>query len=300
MASSARAPGSRARAHELAARYREVRRATNALAAPVSEADACIQSMPDVSPTKWHLAHTTWFFETFVLERAERAFAPFDPAFRVLFNSYYNSIGEQYPRPQRGLVSRPGLAETLDYRANVDARIARVLEAAGGGGADAALCDVVELGLHHEQQHQELILTDLLHALAQNPLHPAYAKPPARAERAAAAALGWCDVGEGLFEIGDDGAGFAFDNERPRHRVFVEAFARATRTVTNAEWAAFIDDGGYRTPTLWLSDGWARGCAEGWEAPAYWQREAPDAPWMRFTLGGLVPVRGDEPVCHVS
>ncbi|MCA9512774.1 MAG: ergothioneine biosynthesis protein EgtB, partial [Myxococcales bacterium] len=293
---SARADGAApARVRALRERFARVRAATVALARPLSEADASVQSMPDASPTKWHLAHTTWFFETFALERFEPAFAPHDPAYRVLFNSYYNSIGEQHPRPLRGLVTRPGLAEVLAYRAAVDARVERLLDA-----PPDALCDLVELGLEHEQQHQELVLTDLQHALAQNPLLPAYAPRPQRPAERVATPLAWAAFDEALCEIGDAGAGFAFDNERPRHRVFVEAFEIASRAVTNGEWIAFVEDGGYATPSLWLSDGWTRRCAEGWEAPLYWQRAEAGAPWERFTLGGLVPAHADEPVCHVS
>jgi ergothioneine biosynthesis protein EgtB len=277
---------------DLAEAYRDVRAATEALCAPLSPEDCAVQSMPDASPVKWHLAHTAWFFETLVLEGVP-GYAVFDPAFRALFNSYYQSLGEPHPRPERGLLSRPSLDRVLDYRRHVDAGILRLLDR----GAPASALDVVELGLHHEQQHQELVLTDLKHALSRNPLRPAYrARAPEPAGRAQP--LRWIRGEAGLREIGHAGPGFAFDNERPRHRVFVEAFEVASRPVTNSEYLDFVRDGGYSRAELWLSDGFAARAGRGWSAPLYWEER--DGARLAFTLAGMAPLRPDEPVCHVS
>ncbi len=289
----------------LARRYARVRAHTDALAAPLSEADCQVQSMPDASPVKWHLAHVTWFFETFVLEPHEPGFRPFHPAFRVLFNSYYNAVGDKHPRPQRGLVTRPGLAEVRRYRQAVDERIAALL---ARGARDAALGGVLapllELGLQHEQQHQELLLTDLTHLLSLNPLQPAYDDGPGPAPMPAQAA-GWIAHDGGLVEIGHDAGagGFAFDNEGPRHRVFLRPFEIATRPVSNAEWAAFIADGGYRQPRWWLSAGWDWVQAQHIDSPLYWRREhAGDGldAHSGFGLHGRRALDPHAPVCHVS
>jgi ergothioneine biosynthesis protein EgtB len=278
----------------LAERYREVRSLTEWLVEPLSPEDTTVQSMPDASPAKWHLAHTSWFFETFVLERALADFEPFDARFRVLFNSYYNSVGEQHPRPERGLVSRPSLAEVRAYRGHVDRRVTGLL---GGKGVDDATAAVIELGLHHEQQHQELVLTDLKHMLAQNPLRPTYRDCPL--PRAAdPGPVRWCAHPGGIASIGFDGGGFSFDNERPRHRVFLEPFQMAGRAVTAGEYLRFVEDGGYRRPELWLSDGWAAVQGNGWTAPQYWDL-GPEG-WSEFTLAGTQPLRLDAPVSHVS
>jgi len=280
----------------LAERFRSVRGASERLAAPLSAEDCSAQSMPDASPVKWHLAHTAWFFETFVLAVARPELAPFDPAFRVLFNSYYNAVGAQHPRPRRGLLTRPSLARVLAYRAHVDRHVSAWL---AGGPADAGLLARLELGLQHEQQHQELILTDVKHLLAQSPLRPAYrADLPAPAARGGAAPLAWHGFEAGERSIGAPGDGFRFDNEEPRHRELVPAFALASRPVTNAEFAAFVAAGGYRQPEWWLSDGWAALRAEGWQAPAYWERG--EGGWSAFTLGGMRPLEPDSAVCHVS
>jgi ergothioneine biosynthesis protein EgtB len=279
---------------DFAARYRAVRAATEALAAPLSPEDSTAQSMPDASPVKWHLAHTSWFFETFVLEGAAPGYRPLDPAYRVLFNSYYHSVGAQHFRPERGLITRPGLAEVYAYRRHVDAHLLALLER--GRLAPAQLA-VLELGLQHEQQHQELILTDLKHLLSRNPTLPAY-RPRAPEPARAAPPLVWLEQPAGLREIGHAGPGFAFDNEGPRHRVFVHAFALASRAVTNGEYLAFMADRGYERPELWLSDGWAAVQREGWRAPLYWTER--DGIWHRFTLAGLLPVAESEPVTHVS
>ena len=261
--------------------YRQVRQRSLMLAEPLSDEDCGAQSMPDASPVKWHLAHTTWFFETFVLERFEDGFAPFHPAFRVLFNSYYNGVGERHPRARRGLLTRPALVEVRAYRANVDARMARLLDAHPHNGALAAL---VELGLQHEQQHQELILTDVLHLLAQSELLPAYlATPPSAAP--APGQLAWLAFDGGLVDIGHQGDGFCFDNELPRHRQYVAPFQLASRLVTNGEYLAFIEAGGYRDPALWLSEGWDKVCADRLAHPLYWRRDAAGQ-WHQFTLHG--------------
>ncbi len=269
-----------------AARYAAVRARTEALAAPLTVEDCALQSMPDASPVKWHLGHTTWFFETFVLERALRGFAPFRPEFRTLFNSYYVGVGPRHPRPERGLLSRPSLDEVLAYRASVDQRMQRVFD-------DARVARLIELGLHHEQQHQELILTDVKHLLSRNPLHPAYA---GRKETAAgkAATMRFAAYPEGVRQIGHDGDGFCFDNETPRHRVYLRGYAIADRLVTNREYQAFIADRGYERPELWLSEGWDVRRAQGWCAPLYWSDAG------QFTLQGLRPIEPDEPVTHVS
>jgi ergothioneine biosynthesis protein EgtB len=278
---------------ELAGRYPSIRRASRDLAAGLSAEDCALQSMPDASPVKWHLAHTTWFFETFVLERHEPAYRPFHPAFRLLYNSYYNAIGEQYPRAQRGLMSRPPLEHVLRYREHVDQRMRELL--AGRTLADDAL-SLVELGLHHEQQHQELILTDVKHLLSLNPLEPAClpgAPAPARETP-----LAWRAHPGGEADIGHDGTGFAFDNEMPRHRQCLAPFELASRPASNAEFLAFVEDGGYRNPAHWLSDGWAAVSAQRWEAPLYWRKR--EGTWQAFTLHGLQPLDPHAAAAHLS
>ena len=274
------------------ARYRAVRMCTVELCAPLSAEDQQIQPMPDASPAKWHLAHTTWFFEAFVLGGAP---APFDPAFEYLFNSYYEAVGPRVSRARRGLLSRPPLAEVMDYRRAIDQRMARWLEP---GRLPPARVHLVELGLAHEQQHQELILTDVKHALHQNPLGPSYGEPRAGGS-SQGSPLAWQRHDERIAWIGDDGAGFAFDNERPRHKVYLEPYRLADRLVTNGEWLAFIEDGGYRRADLWLSDGWAAVNEQGWDAPLYWRRED-DGAWTVMTLSGRRPVDPHAPVGHVS
>ncbi len=279
-----------------AGRYQAIRAATEALCAPLSPEDATVQSMDDASPAKWHLAHTTWFFETFILEREVATYEPFHPAFRVLFNSYYETVGRQHPRPRRGLVSRPGLEEIRAYRRHVDARLLEWLD--GRGKLDGPAGEVLELGLQHEQQHQELILTDIKHMLSCNPqLHPAYHRPPA-ATAADPGPLRWHLEEGGARRLGHDGEVFSFDNERPRHEVLVGAFQLASRPITCGEYLEFMADGGYRRPELWLADGWAEARKHEWEAPLYWEKG--EHGWSLFTLGGLRPVRVAEPVTHVS
>lgn len=272
-------------------RFMAVRTHTERLAAPLSAEDQTVQSMPDASPTKWHLAHTTWFFETFVLKPRDRHYRVFDAAYEYLFNSYYEAVGPRHPRPQRGMITRPGVAEVLAYRRHVTDAMARVL-AAGDNVVDS----LVELGLHHEQQHQELILMDAKHLLSLNPLKPAYRA--AAPVHGAAEPLAWRDFEGGLVEIGHDGSDFAFDNEGPRHRVWLEPFAMASRPTTCGEYLAFVEDGGYRRPEFWLSAGWDCVKQRGWRAPLYWEKDGAD--WQVFTLSGLRSLDPAQPVCHVS
>ena len=283
---------------ELARRYQGVRAQTCSLVAGLGAEDCQLQSMPDASPTKWHLAHVTWFFETFVLERFEAGFRAFDPAFRVLFNSYYTALGARHPRAQRGLIGRPTLAQVMDYRASVDDRLLALLQRA----PEPELALLIELGLQHEQQHQELILTDIKHALSCNPTSPAYRAGWPLAT-VAPVPLHWVDFEGGLVQVGHPGAGagFAFDNESPRHRVYLEPYRLASRLSTHDEWAAFIADGGYDDPRLWLSAGWDWVQANRIAAPLYWQRSSDRSQdWHTFTLHGLVPVDPHTPVVHVS
>jgi ergothioneine biosynthesis protein EgtB len=306
-------PGDRAALRE---RFAAIRRDSEALAADLSPEDQAIQSMPDVSPTKWHLAHTGWFFETFLLKPFDPAHRDFDPAFAYLFNSYYEAAGPRHPRPQRGLLSRPSVERVAAYRDDVTAAMLRLIEEAGDAAWREA-APLVELGLHHEQQHQELILMDIKHVFSTNPLLPAYRPPrpqvfasrplpdpPPQAEeggrRAGGGRVGaeWLDFAGGLVEIGYAGTGFAFDNEGPRHKVWLEPFRLATHPVSCGDFLDFMADGGYRRPELWLSDGWAAVNAQGWQAPLYWR--SLDGEWRLFTLSGEKPVEPAEPVCHVS
>jgi len=256
-----------------------------------------VQSMPDASPVKWHIAHLTWFFETFVLEAVGGAsYAPFDASFRVLFNSYYVGVGARHPRSERGLISRPSLDEVIAYRHAVDARVASLFDTKP---LDDALLDIVELGLHHEQQHQELLLTDLKHHFWKNPLRPAYRDAVADEAQVAVAPMTFVERPEGIARIGHSAASFAFDNERPEHRVWLAAYAIGSRPVTCGEYLAFMADGGYSRPELWLSEGWDTCMREGWHAPLYWQTDERGA-WQVFTLTGMKPVSLGEPVSHVS
>ena len=269
-----------------------IRSQTAALAAPLSAEDCALQSMPDASPVKWHLAHTSWFFDTFVLA-GQPGYRPFHPAYRVLFNSYYNAVGDKHPRPERGLLSRPGLDDVLAYRAYVDEAMRALLSSPLPPDAAAT----IELGLHHEQQHQELILTDVKHLLSKNPLQPAYQRTwPLTPVRARAPA--WIGYDGGLSEFGHAGDGFAFDNEGPRHRAYVAPFELASHPVTHGDFLAFIDDGGYRRPELWLSLGWDTVQAQRWDAPLYWQHR--EGRWFTFTLHGAIEIDPHAPVTHIS
>ncbi|WP_119419208.1 ergothioneine biosynthesis protein EgtB [Desertibaculum subflavum] len=281
----------------LAERYAAVRNTSMALTVGLAPEDQVIQTMPDVSPTKWHLAHTTWFLETFLLTPFAPGYEVFDPSFGYLFNSYYEAIGERHPRPARGLLSRPTVGEVGRYRAAVDEAMQAWL-----GGVDAprfaAAAPILEIGLHHEQQHQELLLTDIKHVLAQNPVMPAY-RAAAPAKRPQLGLDGWWDHEGGLVEIGHAGAGFAFDNESPRHRQYLPPFRLARRLVTAGQYLDFIRDGGYRRPELWLSDGWAAIKERGWAAPLYWI-ETEGGAYDLLTLNGRRPLDPSEPVVHVS
>ncbi len=282
-------------------RYRAVRQATEALTRALTPEDQLAQSMPDASPTKWHLAHVTWFWETFLLVPNLAGYKPFDPRFHYLFNSYYEALGPRQPRPQRGLLTRPSLNDVIAYRAHVDAAMGRLLAPDDGGGA-GEFSSLLDLGLAHEEQHQELILMDILHLFAQSPLQPAYAPPRHAPSGEVPEALRFVGFEGGLVEIGHDGTGFAFDNEGPRHKVWLEPFELADRLVTNGEWLAFMADGGYRRAELWLSEGWARAREEDWQAPLYW-REGPGdqgGDWCAMTLHGLRPIDPAAPVAHVS
>ncbi|SFP17665.1 ergothioneine biosynthesis protein EgtB [Variovorax sp. 770b2] len=299
-------------------RFRDVRATTLALAAPLSAEDQCIQSMPDASPTKWHLAHTTWFFETVLLQPHAQGYEPFDTRFHYLFNSYYEALGPRHPRPQRGLLTRPSVDEVHAYRRHVDEAVLALLE--GGIQAQdwAAIEPIVTLGLNHEQQHQELLLTDILHALSCNPLLPAYkpASGPALRLAAVPQPVRWLSQPGGIAEVGHAGSGFSFDNETPRHQALLRPYAIADRLVNCGDYAQFIADGGYQRAELWLSDGWAAVQANGWRHPAYWlaaddprlgldpqhphQQPQGGAGWQVFGLHGVRPMEADAPVAQLS
>ena len=284
-------------ARDLSPLFRNVRQASLKLAEPLSDADATVQSMPDASPAKWHLAHTTWFFERMILAENAPGHRDFDEKFNFLFNSYYETIGERQPRPRRGMITRPTLDEVIAYRHHVDAAMTELL----ARDASAEMLDLVELGCHHEQQHQELLLTDILHLFAQNPLRPAYRDPePLIVDAGEDAPLEWIAYEGGIVEIGHDRAtgGFAFDCEGPRHRTLLEPYALADRPVTNGDWIDFIEDGGYRETLLWLSDGWAWVAADRISLPLYWEKR--DGEYWSMTLRGLQPVDRAAPVTHVS
>jgi ergothioneine biosynthesis protein EgtB len=281
---------------ELLSHFLWVRSETERLAAPLSEEDQVVQSMPDASPTKWHRAHVTWFFETLILIPHAGGYQPFRDQFVYLFNSYYDTVGERHPRPERGLLTRPTAAEIADYRRHVDTAMAAFIADADSETWDIA-GPLVVLGLHHEQQHQELILMDILHAFSRNATHPAYQAYRASPAREAPA-LSWFGYTGGVGEIGHGGLEFAFDNEGPRHKVYAAPFQLASRSVTNSEWKAFMADDGYRRPELWLSDGWATVQQTGWDAPLYWQQV--DGTWCAMSLSGLQQINDQAPVCHVS
>ncbi|MFQ5424036.1 MAG: ergothioneine biosynthesis protein EgtB [Phycisphaerae bacterium] len=280
----------------LRVRYEVVRRATEALCEPLTVEDHVVQTLYEVSPTKWHLAHTSWFFETFVLCEHTPDYRPLNSRYRDLFNSYYKAVGPAHSRGRRGVLSRPTLEEVYRYRRHVDAHMMQFLERQGGPLSED-LAALITLGLHHEQQHQELILTDIKHVFACNPLRPAY-RAIAASRADAPPPLAWQAFPAGVQEIGHDGDGFAFDCEAPRHSVYLGAFRLATRPVTNGEFVAFIEDGGYGRPALWLSDGWDAVQSEAWSAPLYWERR--DGRWWTMTLGGMQRLNEAEPVCHVS
>jgi len=299
-------------ASALRGKFREVRAASLALAAPLSAEDQCIQSMPDASPTKWHLAHTTWFFETVLLQPHAAGYRPFDERFHYLFNSYYEALGPRHPRPQRGLLTRPSVDEVQAYRSHVDEAVLALLDSSAGELDWAAIEPIVTLGLHHEQQHQELLLTDILHAFSCNPLLPAYKPAAGPALRLAAVppAMRWLAQPGGMVQMGHEGPqqGFAFDNETPRHAALLRPYAIADRLVSCGDYAQFVADGGYQRPELWLSDGWAAVQAQGWRHPAYWlaaddprlEAQQPQGGWHVFGLHGVRPMEADAPVSQLS
>jgi ergothioneine biosynthesis protein EgtB len=280
-------------ADDLAERFRSARALSEALAAPLSDADASVQSMPDASPAKWHLAHVTWFFETFVLRDHLPGFRPHDERFAYLFNSYYEAEGDRHPRARRGMLTRPTLDEVLAWRADVDAALVDAMPRLA-----PAARELVLLGIHHEQQHQELLLTDILNLFAENPLGPAMWDEPRNAPVPVPDPLRWIEGHTGIVEVGHEGPGFSFDCEGPRHRTLLHPHALADRPVTNSEWRVFIDDGGYARPDLWLSDGWAWVRENGIAAPLYWRRH--EREWLGFALDGLRPLHPAAPVAHVS
>ena len=296
--SAAPPPSTLPQASNLAARFAQLRAQTEALARPLSAEDCQAQSMADASPVKWHLAHVTWFFEVFILERFEPGFQPYNADFRVLFNSYYNGVGDKHPRPQRGLLTRPSLAEVMAWRAAVDLRVAKLL----ASPSSPEMLTLVELGLHHEQQHQELLLTDVKHLLSQNPAQPVYA-PAWPLASVAPSRAAWLGFDGGLQSLGHHGGGFHFDNEGPRHPHFLRPYALLNRLVTHGEWLAFVNGGGYQNPRWWLAAGWDWVQANRITAPLYWRREADRgdaAAWSSFTLHGRVPLDDHTPITHIS
>lgn len=276
----------------LAERFVEIRNTSLRITEKLSPEDQMLQSMPDASPTKWHLSHTTWFFETFILQKFAANYKPFDPRYQYLFNSYYKQLGSHPYRGARGLMSRPSLQQVHAYRDYVERALVTFLENAG-----REALELIELGINHEQQHQELILTDIKHALWSSPLRPETVER--RDLPSAASELTWKEFDAGIYSVGHDGNGFAFDNEGPRHEVLLQAFRIASRPVTNAEYLEFMADRGYARPELWLSDGWDSVCSQHWDAPLYWERNN-DGSYSQFTMNGTKEVNPVEPVCHVS
>src|SRR4051794_3119495 len=290
-------PRAKSRAEALLARYHDVRDFSKLLVRDLEPEDCVVQSIPDVSPTKWHLAHTTWFFETFVLKKFLAGYIPAIPEYAFLFNSYYNAAGSMHRRDLRGLISRPTVAETYRFRESIDECVIKLLET-----VDEPLLEDIEpvmiLGINHEQQHQELLVTDIKHVFAQNPLYPVFEQAKESANEQSASPLHFVDFEETTTLIGHDGKGFTYDNEGPQHRALVGAFTLATRPVTNGEYIAFIEAGGYTRPEFWLSLGWTTVQEQRWEAPLYWTKQ--DGQWWNFTLSGFRPVNESEPVTHVS
>ena len=288
---------SRAHVDALLTRFRRTRKFTNALCSGLEPEDYVVQSMPDVSPTKWHLAHTTWFFETFVLKKFFAGYRTEIPEYAYLFNSYYNAAGDMHRRDLRGLISRPTVQETERYRASIDSHVDELLS-----GGDEKLLDEIEpilvLGIHHEQQHQELLITDIKHVFAQNPLYPVFRKRQRHIAAEKATPLQFFEFEQTITPIGHDGRGFAYDNEGPRHQALVPRFLLASRPVTNGEYIEFVEDGGYRRPEFWLSLGWMTVNEQRWQAPLYWTKH--DGSWSHFTLSGFRPIDESEPVTHVS
>lgn len=295
MPMAASSHGTACRTSDFTAHYRSIRKASKNLCEPLETEDFGVQSMPDASPIKWHLAHTTWFFETFLLTSHQPDYQPFHPQFGFLFNSYYNAVGPRWPRAERGLMVRPTVAEVFRYRAHVDAHMEKLLLNRNLEDHPHLSANLM-LGLHHEQQHQELMITDLKHAWAANPLQPVYR--PAIPKTGKGPPLHWQEYSGGLVRQGHHGPAFAFDNESPTHEVFLQPFCLASRLATNGEYRDFIEDGGYDRPELWLSDGWATRQSRGWTNPLYWNKEPHE--WSITTLAGRRPLDVDEPACHVS
>lgn len=294
IASQSRAAG----AENLASQYQRVRQFTEELCQPLETEDYVIQSMPEASPAKWHLAHTSWFFETFILQEHSAGYRSSVPEYAYLFNSYYNAAGPMHCRDRRGLISRPTVSETENYRRNIDQAMLDLLAKAESDEIlQSTLEPLVLLGLNHEQQHQELLLTDLKHLFAQNPLFPVY-REEEKQEEAGSSSVEWIDFEEGLFWIGHEGERFCYDNELPRHREFLNKFSLASRLVTNGEYREFMADGGYERPEFWLALGWSTNCDEKWRAPFYWENR--DGDWFQYKLTGLKPIDDQEPVCHIS
>jgi ergothioneine biosynthesis protein EgtB len=287
----------RSRAEKLTARFREVREFTAHLCETLEPEDYVVQSMPDVSPTKWHLAHTSWFFETFVLKVWMPRYRTAIPQYAYLFNSYYNAAGDMHRRDLRGLISRPTVEETYRYRESIDEAVLELIETAGEELLEE-MEPVLILGLHHEQQHQELLVTDIKNVFAQNPLYPVYRERDSTPERRSISPAQFVNFEESMAEIGHDGNGFSYDNEGPRHRAYVPAFSLASRPVTNGEYLAFIESGAYARPEFWLSLGWNTVNEQRWTAPLYWIKQ--DGAWWNFTLSGVRPIDESEPVTHVS
>jgi ergothioneine biosynthesis protein EgtB len=281
----------------LAERYSYTRQFTEHLCEPLVVEDFVVQSMPDASPTRWHLAHTTWFFETFVLARAEADYRPANAEFQTLFNSYYNSVGEAFPRARRGLLTRPTVAEVFEYRHTVDERMGRLFDCLQRSDS-SEMARVIELGVNHEQQHQELMLTDIKHMYSCNPLWPAYLPLAAKSATTKTDSHGWSAYDGGVVEIGHAGGAFGFDNEFPRHKTFLQPFEIRNRLINSGEYLEFMNDGGYRRPELWLSLGWSMLHEQQWAAPLYWVER--EGTWHEFSLGGLQRLNADKPVCHVS
>ncbi len=280
----------------LAERLFETRRTSMELAAPLSAEDMTVQAMDDASPTKWHLAHVTWFFETFLLKSYLRGYREFDPTFNYCFNSYYEALGARQPRPNRGLLTRPSTERVIAYRAHVDDALERLL--AQPSGRRDEIDRLIEIGINHEQQHQELMLTDILALFAANPLRPAYRERQQVEARTGTGPAGWVELDVGIRPIGHEGDGYSWDNEGPRHTALIHPFRLADRLVTNGEWLEFMRDGGYRTASLWLADGWMLINREEWQAPRYWEER--DGGWQQMSLSGLQPIEAGAPVCHVS
>lgn len=281
----------------LASSFVSTRQLSMEIIEPLSEEDCQIQSMPDASPSKWHLAHTSWFFETFILKKFVQGYQSFNPHYEELFNSYYNAVGKQFNRPQRGMLSRPSLSEIVQYRQHVEAAIQKFVPS---DGCTIAALELLEIGIQHEKQHQELMLTDIQHGLFQNSILPAYASD-IQAQESNAAPMSWIEFEGGLKEIGAGTEGYAFDNERPQHSYYLKPFKLASRTVTNTEYLDFIQSGGYRESQHWLADGWAWVQESNVDSPLYWRCSGENKDqWYQFGLAGEVPLNGEQPVCHLN